>query len=82
VTVGQASGGIRLDVDQRDADVYVDGSNAGIVADYAGSQRLELAPGPHRIEIHREGFDPVMFNVNVEPGRTVTYRARLRPVTP
>jgi PEGA domain len=83
VAVGQSSGSsIRLDVDQRDAEVYVDGDYVGVVDDFNGSQRLELTSERHRIEIRREGFEPVAFDVNVEPGRTVTYRSRLRPVTP
>ena len=39
---------------------------------------LDLEPGPHRIEIRADGFEPVAFDVNVEPGRTITYRTELR----
>lgn len=80
VAAGRAYGGVRIDVDERDAEVLVDGAYAGIVDDFDGSvQRLNLEPGPHRIEIVRDGFEPVAFDVNVEPGRTITYRTRLRP---
>ena len=43
---------------------------------------MTLEPGPHRIEIQRDGFEPVSFEVNVEPGRTITYRTQLRPLNP
>lgn len=76
----RADGGIRLDLDVRDAQVFVDGYYAGLVDDFDGSlQQLRLSPGPHRIEIERDGFDPVSFEVRVEPGRTITYRTQLRP---
>lgn len=80
---GRVSGGIRLDLDIRDAAVYVDGYYAGVVDDFDGSlQSVRLEPGPHRIEIEREGFEAVSFEVNVEPGRTITYRTQLRPLAP
>lgn len=81
--VARPYGGVRIDLAERDAEVLVDGYYAGTVEDFDGSfQHLNLEPGPHRIEIRREGFEPVSFDVNVEPGRTITYRTRLRPVEP
>jgi hypothetical protein len=76
---GRAYGGVRIDLPERDAEVYADGYYAGIVDDFDGAlQRLELEAGPHRIEIRADGFEPVAFDVNVEPGRTITYRTELR----
>jgi hypothetical protein len=76
---GRAYGGVRIDLPERDAEVYADGYYAGIVDDFDGAlQHLDLEPGPHHIEIRAEGFEPVAFDVNVEPGRTVTYRTQLR----
>lgn len=76
-------GGVRIAVPQRDAEVYVDGYYTGIVDDFDGTfQQLNLEPGPHRIELRAEGFDTVSFDVNVEPGRTITYRAALREPRP
>lgn len=81
--VGRGYGGVRIDLAERDAEVHVDGYYAGVVDDFDGSfQHLNLEPGPHRIEVRREGFEPVSFEVNVEPGRTITYRTRLRPLVP
>lgn len=74
-------GGIRIDLPERDAEVFVDGYYSGTVDDFDGArQELTLEPGPHRIEIELEGFEPVSFDVNVEPGRIVNYRSQLRPL--
>lgn len=75
-------GGVRIDVPQLDAEVYVDGYYAGIVDDFDGVlQQVNLEPGPHRIEIRAGGYEPVSFEVNAVPGRTITYRAALQPQT-
>jgi hypothetical protein len=76
---GRGYGGVRIDLPERDAEVYVDGYYAGIVDDFDGAlQHLELEAGPHHVEIKADGFEPVAFDVNVEPGRTITYRTQLR----
>jgi hypothetical protein len=76
-------GGVRIDVPQRDAEVYLDGYFAGAVDNYDGTfQQLNLEPGPHKLEIRAPGFSTVAFEVNVEPGRTITYRTSLRPTQP
>ncbi|HUR34453.1 MAG TPA: PEGA domain-containing protein [Vicinamibacterales bacterium] len=79
----RAYGGVRIAMPQRDAEVYVDGYYAGVVDDFDGTlQQVNLEPGPHNIEVRADGFEPVAFDVNVEPGRTITYRAALRPARP
>jgi hypothetical protein len=73
-------GGVRIDIPQRDGEVYVDGNFAGIVDNYDGNfQQLNLEPGTHTVEVRAPGFSTVNFDVNVEPGRTITYRTALRP---
>jgi hypothetical protein len=80
VVPAHTSGGIRIDVPQRDAEVMVDGYFAGTVEEFNGrTQQLDLAPGAHHIEIRANGFEPASFDVNVDTGRTITYRAALRP---
>jgi hypothetical protein len=55
--------------------VYVDGYYAGIVDDFDGTfQRLTVEPGPHQIEIVVPGAPPFIFDVNAQPGRTITIR--------
>jgi hypothetical protein len=81
--VGRPYGGVRIDLAERDAEVFVDGYYAGIVDDFDGSfQQVNLEPGPHRIELRLDGFEPVSFEVNVEPGRIIRYRTRLRRLAP
>ena len=51
-------GDIRLQVQPRDAQVYVDGYYSGIVDDFDGVfQRLTLEVGPHHIELAAPGLD-------------------------
>lgn len=67
----------------RDAEVYVDGSYAGIVDAFDGLlQHLELAPGAHQIEIRAPGFAPIVFNLQAVGDRTITYRAQMVPYQP
>jgi hypothetical protein len=74
-----AYGGVRIDVPQKDAEVYADGYYAGTVNDFDGALRhLNMTAGPHHLEIRGQGFDPIAFDVNVQPGQTITYRADLR----
>ncbi|MGE5246528.1 MAG: PEGA domain-containing protein [Betaproteobacteria bacterium] len=74
-------GQLRLEVVPRDAAVFVDGFFAGIVDDFDGAlQGLALEPGPHHIEIFRQGYEGVAFDVNVQPGQTIKYRATLQPM--
>jgi hypothetical protein len=78
---GRRYGGVRIDLPQRDAQVYVGGYYVGSVDDFDGVfQQLNLEPGPHRIEIRAPGYEPIAFDVRVEPGRTITYRASMRPL--
>jgi hypothetical protein len=67
------TGGVRLKVKPRDAQVMVDGFYAGVVDEFDGVfQSLQLAPGGHKIEVRMPGFDTITFDVHVQPDRTVT----------
>jgi hypothetical protein len=80
---GALYGGVRLEVEPRDAAVYVDGYYAGIVDDFDGAwQRVALEPGPHRFEIVAPGFETLTFEVNVRPGETVRYRGDMMRLVP
>jgi len=77
----QGGGGVRIDVDQRDAEVFVDGYRAGVVADFYGSShQMNLQPGTHRVEIRHAGFQTETIDVDVQPGQTVTLRTRIQPL--
>jgi len=65
-------GDVRLKITPRDAAVYVDGYYAGIVDDFDGFfQRLTLEVGPHLIEVEAPGLESQVFDVYVDPNRTV-----------
>jgi hypothetical protein len=75
----QSTGEIKLKVKPKQAEVYVDGYFVGIVDDFDGAfQHLNVRAGqPHRIEIRRPGFETLSFEVNVEPGQTISYRGEM-----
>jgi hypothetical protein len=76
---GDVYGGIRIQGASRGAQVYVDGYYAGIVDDFDGAfQRLSLEEGPHTIELRAPGFPPLTYDVNVQPGQTITIHANVR----
>lgn len=78
---GYDVGGVRLKVEPRDAEVYVDNYFAGHVDDFDGVfQSLKLDSGGYRIEVRKPGFTPLQFDVRVQPNRTITFRGELRPV--
>ena len=80
---GRPYGGVRIDLPQRDAEVFADGYFVGTVDDFDGVlQQANLEAGPHRIEIRDPDYETIAFDVNVEPGRTITYRASMRPLRP
>jgi hypothetical protein len=74
---GRAYGGLRITDAPREAQVFADGYYVGIVNDFDGVfQHLNLEAGPHRIEVRVPGYDDaVEFDVFIQPGRTITYRA-------
>ena len=78
---GFAYGSLRIVDAPRYAQVFVDGYYAGEVDDYDGIfQRLNLEPGPHRIEIRHPGYEPISFELRTQPDETITYEAKLDPV--
>jgi hypothetical protein len=78
IVPGRAYGALRIVEAPPEAQVLVDGYYAGVVDDYDGVfQHLNLEPGPHRIEIEAPGYPPVSFDVRIEPGRTINYRANM-----
>jgi PEGA domain len=73
---GQVYGGLRITGAPQDAQVFADGYYVGIVNDFDGVfQHVNLEAGPHHIEIQENGYQPIAFDVNIQPGQTITYRA-------
>jgi len=77
-----AHGDVRIDIPQKEAEVYVDGFYVGVVEDFNGTlETLNLVPGPHRIELRAPGYQTLTFDVNIEAGRTITYRTGMQRVS-
>jgi hypothetical protein len=76
----QLTGEVKLKVQPKEAEVYVDGFFVGVVDDFDGAfQHLTVKVGePHRIEIRRAGYETLGFEVKVEPDQTVTYRGEMQ----
>jgi len=82
VTPGQvmpppAIGLLRFDVTPRSAQVFVDSFYAGTIADIEAQRVLTLVAGPHRIELRAAGYQPVTFDVRIDPTDTIVYRTAL-----
>ncbi len=73
---GRPYGGLRITGASQIAQVFADGYYVGIVDDFDGVfQHLNLEAGPHQIEIREPGLEPIAFDVMVQAGRTMTFRA-------
>jgi hypothetical protein len=78
LSAGGPPGGVQLDVVPWSAQVFVDGAPAGRVEEFRGYyHHLELSAGPHVLSIVQAGYDPLIFEVMVVPGKTISYRATL-----
>ena len=75
------TGSLRLKIQPRFGEVLVDGYYVGLVNDFDGVfQRLRLEEGPHHIEVHEPGFEPLELEVLILPGETITYEGYLIPL--
>ncbi len=75
-------GDLRLNItgpEPKQAEVYADGAFVGTVNKFNGTfHHLTLPPGPHRIEVRAKGYRPLDFAIQVQPDKTLTYRADMR----
>jgi hypothetical protein len=74
------SGGLRLEIKPKTAQVFVDGAYAGVVDHYDGHfQHLNLMPGSHQIEVRAPGFQTLSFETYIQPDHTTDYKAAMVP---
>ena len=74
---------LRLAVDARQAEVYVDGYAAGVIDDFDGVfQRLRLRPGEHDLAIYQPGHRTVRQSLYLGPGSDQKLQFRLEPLGP
>lgn len=72
-------GGVSFDLDPSDADLYIDGEYVGPVGNFTpNSEPLTLTPGSHRIAVQRDGFQPMEWEVTIEPGQVIPYRGDMQ----
>ena len=77
VGLSTSYGKVRIVDAPEHAPVYADGYYVGTVDDFNGTfQHLDLEPGAHHVEIRPVGQPVMSFDVNVQPGETITYHAR------
>ena len=75
------TGSLRLKIDPKQAQVYIDGYYVGVVDSFDGAfQKLPVESGNHKIELKAEGFETVTFDVLITPGETVTYKGDLKRI--
>jgi PEGA domain len=77
---GYPIGELRLKVQPRDAQVFIDGYYAGRVDDFDGVfQSLRLEEGEYQVELVLPGYEPLAFDVRIFPGEKTTYEGDLIP---
>ncbi len=76
-----AFGGVRLQVEPRNAQVFVDGYFVGTVDDFDSGRGLPLESGPQDIAIRADGYAPLQLLVRILPDETITYEGNLTPVS-
>lgn len=63
------------------AHVYIDGLYVGSVSDL---RRLgpghALEAGAHHVDIRADGFEPIAFDVRIDPAETTTYRNEMKAI--
>jgi hypothetical protein len=73
------SGSLRLQVEPREAEVFVDGYYAGTVDNFDGMfQRLHLEPGQHDLELYLPGHRSFTQKVYLQPGQTFRVRHEMQ----
>lgn len=72
---------LRLQVEPRETEVFIDGYWAGTVDDFDGLfQRLHLEPGEHEVELHLEGHRSMRQKIYLQPDATFRIRHTMAPL--
>jgi hypothetical protein len=74
-------GVLHLDVKPRDAEVYIDGALIGRANQFIGLfHKLRIEAGVHRLELRAPGYEPIVVNVRIQGGESMTYRGALEKI--
>jgi hypothetical protein len=72
------SGELRLEIEPKEAQVYVDGYFAGIVDDFDGTfQRLRMSPGGHELEVYLKGYQLLKKTLYLGARQATTIKGQL-----
>jgi PEGA domain-containing protein len=74
---------LRIEVEPKDAEVYLDGYYGGIVDDFDGVfQRLRTSPGEHDLTLFHDGYRTVTQHVYLSPGSTFKVKLAMERLAP
>jgi hypothetical protein len=74
---------LRIQVEPRQTEVFIDGYYAGIVDDFDGLfQRLRAEPGDHELVLYLDGYRSVHQRIYLQPGATFRVRHTMVPLQP
>jgi PEGA domain len=74
---------LRLQVNPRETEVFIDGYYAGTVDDFDGFfQRLNLEPGEHDLELYLPDHRIAQQKIYLQPGKTFRVRHDMEPLQP
>jgi hypothetical protein len=74
---------VRLEVNPKNAEVFVDGYRAGTVDDYDGVfQRLRVRPGQHEVTLYLDGYRSVNQPMHLTTGGDQKIRLTMVPLQP
>jgi len=72
-------GGVSFEITPATAQVFVDGSLVGTVADFTPTTwPLGLTPGRHRIEIRAAGYQTMDFDADIVAGQVIPYQGTMQ----
>ena len=80
VAVDPNDGGLSFEISPASAAVLVDGNYVGTAGEFTPtSGPLTLSAGQHRVEIQLQGYQPMVFDADVQPGQVSPYRGTMIP---
>jgi hypothetical protein len=79
----EEKGVLHLNIKPYNAEVYIDGGLVGKADQFEGVfHKLRLNEGVHRVELRAPGYEPLIVNVRIQAGESMTYRGALEKITP
>ena len=80
---GAVGANLRIQVQPKSADVYVDGYLAGIVDEFDGTfQSMLVAPGSHEITVYQEGYKSIVQRMYLSIGSSYKIKGVMEKLAP